>query len=105
MTPSNRLRMAAPSAKLALGGGLAWGATMALIVGVSFLLRGWSEPAAIAKVASLFFFGGAIAFAPAGYFARLFGRRRFEPSFAMAFIGLAAFSLGGGGGVQRTGVP
>ncbi len=77
-----------------MAGSLLWGVVSAVSAMVALRMKGWADPGAIEGPALLFFFGGLIAFAPALFLARLFGRSRPEPAFAAAIVSLSAMTIG-----------
>lgn len=91
---ADRLRDALPSSREAITGTLVWSAGMALTAFVSLWLTGWKTPHAVFLISLLFAAGGAVAFAPALFVARLLsvGRPR-QARFAAGFLAFAAGTL------------
>lgn len=88
------LRGALPSPSTALFGAFTWGLAMGASALVSLLFGEWQTPEKIRLVSLLFAAGGALAFTPGVYVARLIsiGRSR-ETAFAAVFVSLLVFTI------------
>lgn len=92
-------RLARPPFRAALFGALLWGAAMGASALLGLLADDWETPDKIRFVSMLFAVGGAVAFIPALYLARLLSLgRRPEAAFAAAFVCLLATTIGVTGG-------
>lgn len=90
-----RLRAALPSGPAALGGSLVWAIVMGASAALGLWLRAWETQESIVAVVALFAAGGAIAFVPGLYLARLAaGQKPRGAAFAAVFLGLAVATIG-----------
>lgn len=91
----SRLAEAVPPLAQALAGAPAWGLLMAASAAASLWLRDWQTPGLFWTVSVLFAVGGALAFAPGLFAARLFGLGRGrEVAFAAAFLSMSVMTIG-----------
>lgn len=87
------LRNALPGWSLAIGGGLAWAAIMAISAASGVWLEGWQTDDRVGWLAALYAAGGFLAF-PFGFFlAELFSRGRTDTGFAAALLAHATTTI------------
>jgi hypothetical protein len=90
-----RLRAALPVLPLAIGGSLAWAMLMGASAALGLWLRAWETRGHIAEVVALFAAGGAVAFFPGLYLARLVAAKKPRgAAFAAVFLGLSLATIG-----------
>ena len=85
---------ALPSWRVALAGSLVWAIAMAASAALALWLDGWETPSRIGQLTLVYALGGALAFAPALYLARLLSRGRRDAGFAAAFLSFSVGSIG-----------
>lgn len=87
-------RAALPSLREGIAGSVIWAASMALTALVSLWLSGWDTPRSFLAIGLVFAAGGALAFPPALFLARLVSiGRRMEARFAAGLLSFAAGTL------------
>ena len=90
-----RFAIAVPPWRVALSGALLWGLAMGASALAALFLDRWETPELIRANVVLFALGGAVAFPPALYVARLLAAgARAESAFAALFICLATATIG-----------
>ena len=90
-----RSHAALPAWPVALGGALAWAVVMGASAALGLWLRAWETQDRIVAVVALFAAGGAIAFVPGLFLARLAaGQKPRGAAFAAVFLGLSIATIG-----------
>lgn len=90
----NWISEALPAVKLAITRSLMWGLTMAISVGFSLWMDGYSELHAYTDICALFAFGGLIAFTPALIVAGMIANQGQERRFSAAFLAFSIATIG-----------